>query len=67
MRDVLDLYSSGFAYFPSKVFPFGVFFFLCGWFIKVKKNWLKEQYNPLVEKRSTCGNIFVENESKFIT
>ena len=26
MRDVLDL-SSGFAHFPSKVFPFGVFSF----------------------------------------
>ena len=67
MRDVLDLYSSGFAYFPSKVFPFGVFFFFVGGSLKCKKNWLKEQYNPLVEKRSTCGNSYVENESKFIT
>ena len=64
MRDVLDLYSSGFAIQSVSVRRF---FFLCGWFIKVKKIWLKEQYNPLVEKRSTCGNIYVENESKFIT
>ena len=34
MRDVLDLYSSGFAHFPSKVFPFGVFFFFVGGSLK---------------------------------